>query len=115
MKDLGSPDYVLGFHITIDVKQGELWIDQEQYIEGILKKFGILDCNPCSTPTHNNQKLSEIPQTDLENSDMKNIPYQSAFGSLLYAAQDTRPDIAFAISLLSRLYLQSQQNSLDGC
>ncbi|GJQ80826.1 hypothetical protein Trydic_g9413 [Trypoxylus dichotomus] len=62
----------------------------------------MLNCNPCSTPIDNNQKLSEIPQTDLENSDIKNIPYQSAIGSLLYAAQGTRPVISFAISLLSR-------------
>ncbi|GJQ66720.1 hypothetical protein Trydic_g4665 [Trypoxylus dichotomus] len=102
MKDLGSPDYVLAFHITRDVKQGELWIDQGRYIEGVLKKFGMLDCNPYSAPINNNQKLPEIPQTDLENSDIKNIPYQSAIGSLLYAAQGTRSDISFAISLLSR-------------
>ncbi|GJQ79494.1 hypothetical protein Trydic_g16347 [Trypoxylus dichotomus] len=64
----------------------------------------MIDCKPCSTPLDPNQKLSSemSPKDDSEREEMEKIPYQSAVGSLLYAAQSTRPDITFAVSLLSR-------------
>lgn len=43
-----------------------------------------------------------IPRTRDEKDKLKTIPYQEAIGSLLYAAQATRPDIAFAVGFLSR-------------
>jgi hypothetical protein len=33
---------------------------------------------------------------------MCNVPYRGAIGSLMYAAQGTRPDISFAVSFLSQ-------------
>ena len=33
---------------------------------------------------------------------MKKIPYRQAIGSLMWTAVATRPDIAFAVSLLSQ-------------
>lgn len=62
------------------------------------------DCKPVSTPTDTNQKLSKemSPSKTEEMDEMKKIPYQEALGSVLYACQGTRPDIAQAISSLSR-------------
>lgn len=40
--------------------------------------------------------------SDAERKDMNNIPYQEAVGSLMYAAQVSRPDICFALSVVSR-------------
>ena len=42
------------------------------------------------------------PINEKEKEEMKNIPYQMAVGSLLYAAQATRPDIAYAVGALSK-------------
>ncbi|KAL0386504.1 UNVERIFIED_CONTAM: Retrovirus-related Pol polyprotein from transposon TNT 1-94 [Sesamum latifolium] len=39
---------------------------------------------------------------DLEWEQMKDIPYASAIGSLMYAQVCTRPDIAFAVGMLGR-------------
>jgi hypothetical protein len=42
------------------------------------------------------------PQSEEEQEVMKSIPYQQAIGSLLFAAQVSRPDISFAVNTLSQ-------------
>ena len=42
------------------------------------------------------------PLTDAEQAEMKNVPYQSLIGTLMYAMLGTRPDIAFAVGALSK-------------
>ncbi|XP_036340375.1 secreted RxLR effector protein 161-like [Rhagoletis pomonella] len=56
-------------------------------------------CNPISTPFDLNQKLKK---SDTIDETMKEVPYQQAIGSLLFAAQCTRPDICQAVNFLSR-------------
>lgn len=67
-------------------------------------RFGMSDCNPISTPVDTNQLLTADmgPKSEDEIREMKKIPYQEAIGSLMYAAQLTRPDICFALAMLSR-------------
>ena len=43
---------------------------------------------------------------------MRWIPYASAIGSLMYAMLCTRPDICYAVGIVSR-YIQSWNGSLD--
>ncbi|RVW32749.1 Retrovirus-related Pol polyprotein from transposon TNT 1-94 [Vitis vinifera] len=42
-------------------------------------------------------KFKAMAENDLEREQMKNIPYASAVGSLMYAQVCTRPDIAFVV------------------
>ena len=46
--------------------------------------------------------LNKCPKNDFERKHIKNIPYASAIGSLMYAQVYTRPDIAFVIGVLGR-------------
>lgn len=46
--------------------------------------------------------LSQCPNSDFEKAQMKDVPYASVLGSIMYAQVCTRPDIAFAIGLLGR-------------
>ncbi|CAJ2661755.1 unnamed protein product [Trifolium pratense] len=46
--------------------------------------------------------LNQCPKNDFEREQMKNIPYASVVGSLMYAQVCTRPDIAFAVGILGR-------------
>ena len=46
--------------------------------------------------------LSQCPYSDFEKAQMKNVPYASALGSIMYAQVCTRPDIAFTTGLLGR-------------
>ncbi|MCO5584842.1 hypothetical protein L7F22_038774 [Adiantum nelumboides] len=49
-------------------------------------------------------KLSkaDCPKSDTEKDEMAKVPYASACGSLMYAMVATRPDIAFAVGVVSR-------------
>lgn len=104
MKDLGEAKQVLGIRLTRDRKSGIISIDQTQYLLDVLDRFRMSDCNPVSTPLDLNQKISLkfCPKSDDEREEMANVPYEQLIGCLQFAAQVTRPDICFAVNLLSR-------------
>jgi hypothetical protein len=79
-------------------------LSQEAYIERILRRFNLQDAKTVSMPIDPNTKLNknQCSQTDEEKDRMRNVPYHQAVGSLMWAAVVTRPDIAFAVSLLSQ-------------
>lgn len=62
------------------------------------------DCNTVTTPADVNQKLTTdmCPKDANAQQEMSKIPYQEAVGSILFAAQVTRPDIQFAVGAVSR-------------
>ena len=45
---------------------------------------------------------NQCPKTPDEIEKMKEVPYASAVGSLMYAMLCTRPDICFAVGMVSR-------------
>jgi len=57
MKDLGEVKQCLGLRITRDRDAGKIWIDQSAYIEDIINRFNMQNCNEASTPLDINQKL----------------------------------------------------------
>ncbi|KAJ9548963.1 hypothetical protein OSB04_021506 [Centaurea solstitialis] len=81
MKDLGEARKILGMEISRDRKACTLTLSQKSYIEKVLKRFNM-----------NGAKAN----------DMSRVPYSSAVGSLMYAMICTRPDLAYAISMVSR-------------
>lgn len=103
MKDIGTAVSILGMNIERH-DDGSISIDQRIYIEGIIKRFNMHECNPVSSPMDANQKLSKdmCAKSDEERGELSDIPYQELIGSIMYAAQVTRPDICFAVSSLSR-------------
>lgn len=102
MKDIGEAKSILGMRVTRN--NGSISIDQSKYIQEILEKFNMDDCNPISTPSDVNQKLSKemCPKDDRAREEMANVPYQETVGSILFAAQITRPDIQYAVGAVSR-------------
>jgi len=54
--------------------------------------------------------LMQCPKSKLEREQMKNIPYASIVGSLMYAQTCTRLDISFAIGMLGRYQSNSRMD-----
>jgi hypothetical protein len=103
-KNLGQATKLLGIRITRNRKTREIYLDQEQYLLGVLNKFGMeaLKYRKRGTPMRNYENL-EPTQPDEEHHDANE--YQQLVGSLMYAMVHTRPDIAFALGKLSQ-YMQ---------
>lgn len=102
MKDLGPATHCVG----IKIAQGENFIelDQSVYIIELLEKFNLAETKRYKIPSDTNTKLSikmKI-ESQAEDEELEKLPYQEAVESLLYLAQCTRPDIAFAVNDVSR-------------
>jgi hypothetical protein len=104
MKDLGEVSFVLGIEICRDRARGLLGLSQKAYIRRVLQRFEMHNCAPGDVPIIKGDKFNktQCPKNELERESVKNIPYASAVGSLMYAQVCTRPDIAYAVSVLSR-------------
>ncbi|RVX10561.1 Retrovirus-related Pol polyprotein from transposon TNT 1-94 [Vitis vinifera] len=104
MKDMGEASYVIGIKIHRHKFKGILGLSQETYINKVLERFRMKNCSPSVSPIVKGDRfnLDQCPKNDLEREQMKNIPYASAVGSLMYAQVCTRPDIAFAVGMLGR-------------
>lgn len=83
MKDLGPVKRCLGMNITQNRIEGKLWISQMDYIEKLLKDYGMQDCKPASTSMDANTKLhaTTSPQTPEEKEEMRKVSYQEAVGT----------------------------------
>ena len=95
MKDLGVADVIL--RIRISKTSYGLILSQLHYIEKILKKFKQDDISPTRTPVDVNLHLSKNDGKSISQQE-----YAQAIGCLMYVMNCTRPDIAHAISKLSR-------------
>jgi transposase InsO family protein len=95
LTDLGEPNKIVGIEIT--QTPDSITISQKQYIESILRREGMENCNPVSTPLDPNIKLEPNPEGSTGD---RSNSYASLIGSLQYLATATRPDIACAVNRL---------------
>ncbi len=104
MKDIGEASYVIGIEIYRDRSRKILGLSQKAYINKILEMFNMKNCSTSVAPIVKGDKfsLSQYPKNSLKIKSIKNIPYASAVGSLVYLEVCTRPDIGFAVGILGR-------------
>src|SRR5258705_3686880 len=108
--DLGDLHWLLG--IQIEYKDHDIALSQSAYIDTILKRFGLYDCNPVTYPLHKNHQIDKAATTNANNTDSEvNIKlYQQMVGSLMYTVIGTRPDIAFTVTRLSQFLTKPTKN-----
>ena len=95
MKDLNEIKLFLGMRITRT--PNTIAIDQESYIQTVLNKFNMANCNPASIPMENRLDC-ETFQSEI----YYDAPCRSLLGCLIYISICTRPDIAVSVNMLSR-------------
>jgi len=95
MTDMGLLRYFLG--IEVDQNENGIFISQARYINQVLGRFNMQECKAAITPTVMGLKPSREDNTK----DFDPSLYKSVVGSLMYLTA-TRPDIMFAVSLISR-------------
>ena len=104
MKDLGAAKKILGMEIIRDRKARKLYLSQRGYVQKVLRRFNMSEAKSVSTPFAPHFKLSSAlsPSTQADFTYMERVPYSSAVGSLMYAMICTRPDLSYAVSMVSR-------------
>lgn len=95
MKDLGQLKYFLGIEVAYS-KQG-IFISQRKYVLDLLQETGKLGCKPASVPIEQNHRISFEEESDKVDKGQ----YQRLVGKLIYLAH-TRPDLAYAVSVVSQ-------------
>jgi hypothetical protein len=104
MSDLDELHFFIGIHFKRDIETRTITMHQRNYIETILERFDMADCKPITTLLDAKTSLVKFWEEKYEEHlhEMKGIPYQKAVGSLMYAMVATRPDLAFAVSVVNR-------------
>ena len=104
LTDLGPIHWLLGIKITRDRAARTISLSQSSFIDSILSRFSFSDIKPYGCPMipGSTYSKSDSPSSPEEAVRMKRTPYRQAIGSLMYVAVATRPDITFAVSILSR-------------
>ncbi|KAL4017383.1 hypothetical protein IC575_020935 [Cucumis melo] len=95
MSDMGLIHYFLG--IEVNQNEGEIVISQQKYAHDLLKKIRMENTSSCNTPMDANLKLCKDDIGEAVDPSL----YRSLIGSLMYVTA-TRPNILFAVSMLSR-------------
>lgn len=106
MKELGELKHFLGLEIE-ETKKG-MFLGQQKYTRDLLKRFGMMDCKPISTPIDANVKVCAHEGKDLEDA----IMFRQLVGSLIYLTM-TRPDISFAVGVVSKFMQKPKKPHLE--
>lgn len=106
IKDLGNLKYFLGIEVARTAEG--LVLNQRKYILDILNDCGLQGCRPSFFPIEQNTKLGKSetePKVDASR-------YRRIVGRLIYL-QATRPDVAYAVNMLSQFVSDPRKPHMD--
>jgi hypothetical protein len=105
VKDLGYLHYFLGIEVAYGV-QG-IYLSQRKYVIDLLIETGMLNCKPATTPIEQNHRILADSGDPVDKHQ-----YQRLVGRLIYLSH-TRPDIAYAVSIVSRYMHDPRSGHLE--
>jgi hypothetical protein len=98
LQDLGEPTHFLG--ITLYREGNTLMLFQAPYLQTVLARFKLEDVKERPIPMNPNIVLERYDDDEIHSK--HKATYASAVGALTWAANATRPDIAYATLRLAR-------------
>lgn len=96
MKDPVAFRFVLGIQVERDRPRSMILLNQSSYILSILTRFDMIDSNSVKKPPDPSHQC--VTSSTL----VHHYPYRQAIGALMYLMTFTRPDLAYAVSKISR-------------
>ncbi|CAA7258947.1 unnamed protein product [Cyclocybe aegerita] len=108
IKALGRPRMLLGMGMAQNDEEHTISLFQTAYIDSLLKKYGLDDCNSVTTPLDPNVRLDDDsdeetkPGVNQDQDEHLSVGYATLIGSLMYLAIGTRPDIAYTVQKLAQ-------------
>lgn len=98
-----SASYYLGIELDCHA-DGAISVRQTAYTKKILARFGMDNCNSLSTPiVKENLEAGKVSDTEQQYTESEDShKYRQAVGALMYLMVATRPDIAYAVGVVSR-------------
>ena len=110
MKDLGTPRRIIGLDL-VQTSQGIL-LSGVSMIEELLRNYEMSGSRHVSTPMDHNQSF--LPNAESKADEELQTKYASIMGSLLYIANSFRPDLSYAVSVLSQFTGNPSEDHLKG-
>ena len=106
-RDLSPPRYFLGLEIAY--RQGQMSICQRKYALDLLEETGMLGCKPVTSPMEQNVDWWDHATALVEDAGL----YRRLVGKLIFLTV-TRPDISYAVSVLSQFMQAPRTIHLEG-
>ena len=98
--DMGPISFYLGLNVERDREKRTMKLSQPTYIDKVLSKFHLNKAHTATTPMKESSILQ--PRTESQATSAEKEIYQGMTGSIIFSMVETRPDIAFAISIVAR-------------
>ncbi|CAI7893761.1 unnamed protein product [Closterium sp. NIES-53] len=113
---MGDVKYYLGMHLERDLDKGVLRLHQRKYCEGLAEKCGLQDGGKPATPLPSGFTVEPCADEEVVGESDRKL-FHSMVGALNYAANyaanHTRPDIAFATSRLASVVSRPSHEQLE--
>jgi len=91
---------------------GAIGCDQEDYIDRLLRKYGLDQCNAIKLPMNPGTDLALLPLPAKPNK-LCVMAYSASIGKFLFIAINTAPQISYAVSCLTRYMVVSTPANLE--
>lgn len=109
MKDLGYLKYFLGIEVACSkIPKKWIYLNQRKYLLDILDDCGLSGARPSDSPMEQNLKLTNIDGELISDHSC----YRRLVGRLIYLTI-TRPDISYAVNILSQFMNRPRQPHFD--